>query len=87
MPTNCIWFISLICRNIKLQNILLDKDCHCKLGDFGSCKLGTFYGMKTGTFGGTVPYLAPEVIITVCFTVILAGANLGIGRLGSCLGR
>jgi hypothetical protein len=38
-------------------------------------------------FCGTVPYLAPEVIITVCFTVILAGANLGIGRLGSCLGQ
>jgi serine/threonine protein kinase len=64
-----IWLMSLICRDIKLQNILLDRDGHCKLCDFGSCKLGIFYGKKkTGTIVGTIPFIAPEVIITVHFT-------------------
>jgi len=44
---------------------------HCKLGGFGSCDLGIFSGMNTDNFVGTVPFVAPEVIITVSFTVIL----------------
>jgi serine/threonine protein kinase len=60
--------MSFICRNIKLENIFLDQNGHCKLGDFWVSRLGIFYGMKTRTFIGAVPYMAPEVIITVYFT-------------------
>ena len=56
--------MSLIGRNIKPENILLDKDGHCKLGDFGISKLG----MWMGSSSGTLPFMAPEVIITVYFT-------------------
>jgi len=63
-----MWFMSLIGRDIKPENILLNKRGHCKLGDFGISKLEMFYGMKTRTRIGSIPFMAPEVIITVYFT-------------------
>jgi len=57
--------MSLIGRDIKPQNILLDKDVHCNLGDFRISRLRIFVGMKTRTFIGSIPFMAPEVIITI----------------------
>ncbi|MFT7797777.1 serine/threonine-protein kinase N1-like isoform X1 [Arapaima gigas] len=68
----------LLLRDLKLDNLLLDKDGYVKIADFGLCKEGMGFGDKTSTFCGTPEFLAPEVLTDTCYTRAVDWWGLGV---------
>jgi len=62
----CCHSNSIVHRDIKLQNILLDADHNIKLIDFG---LSNFVevGRDRNTFCGTPAYAPPEILLGTCY--------------------
>lgn len=68
----------VIYRDLKLDNLLLDKDGFVKIADFGLCKDGMGHNDFTGTFCGTPEFLAPEMLTQTLYTRAVDWWGLGV---------
>ncbi|XP_024032396.1 L-type lectin-domain containing receptor kinase VII.1-like, partial [Morus notabilis] len=59
------WEVKVLHRDIKVSNVLLDKDMNARLGDFGLARMHHHEQLANTTrVVGTVGYMAPEVVQT-----------------------
>jgi len=68
---------NIIYRDMKLENILVDKDGYILLADFGLCKLLP-PSSRTDTMCGTPDYMAPEVACENEYTNAVDWWGLGV---------
>jgi serine/threonine protein kinase len=61
LAVNFLHKCGIIHTDIKPENILLDRDGHCKLADFELAEVGVFKGMVIEDVIDTKRYMAPEI--------------------------
>ncbi|KAE8300620.1 RAC-gamma serine/threonine-protein kinase [Larimichthys crocea] len=75
----------IVYRDLKLENLMLDKDGHIKITDFGLCKEGITDTATMKTFCGTPEYLAPEVLEDNDYGRAVDWWGLGVSLLSGLL--
>ncbi|CAH2224709.1 kinase C delta type-like [Pelobates cultripes] len=67
----------IIHRDLKPSNILFERDGHVRIADFGLAATNIFTGDNTTGVTGTLPYMAPEVLLNQAYGPAVDWWSLG----------